>query len=520
MTSADPATEPAAPKRRGLGELVRHTLNYGAVPLVHAVLAFGMLPFYTEWLSEAEYGVIGLSDLILVVLAELLGSHLLAGMVRHYFVHEFERERNAVISSTTLAVLVLSWSVCGIALIFRHELTPILLGDGDQFVGPDELLRILTLTLILLPFQLTSQAGFGYLQALKRSELHSGIKLAKMFFELGLKIWMIGYLGWGVFGFFVSVLVGEVLTAVLLTGWMLTRVGVRYDWQLLKPVLAFMAPLVPVGVCQLGLHQLDKRLLEAFSPSDEALTQVGIYGLGYLLARIANQLVLAPFFTIWQPWVFDEQDEEERARLVGRVTTLAVTVIASASIGLMFFGYEAVQFLASRDGYKQAYRVIPWVTSGYVCWSLYTSAQLPFLAARRTRPLMWFNVAALAINVGLNLTLIPRYGYMGCAAATLGTFASLAMMAMVGSRLYAPVPFEWARIGQVLLVTALAAVGVATLDAELAVQRGWTLWATIPTKTVCLAAVLALLWVRAVAPDDRRAFQAWVRQRLGRSAAS
>jgi len=517
MSSPSTAQDPPPRERRGLAELVRHTLNYGAVPLVHALLAFGMLPFYTEWLSEAQYGVIGLSDLILVVLAELLGTHLLSGMVRHYFVHEFERERNAVISSTTLAVMLLSWGVCGLALIFREPLTPILLGDGDHFVGPGELLQILTLTLIILPFQLTSQAGFGYLQALKRSQLHSGIKLAKMFLELGLKIWLIGFMGKGVLGFFISVLVGEILTAVLLTGWVLMRVGLRFDWKVLKPVLAFMAPLVPVGVCQLGLHQFDKRLLEAFSPEDEALTMVGIYGLGYLLARIANQLVLAPFFTIWQPWVFDEKDEGARAKLVGRVTTLAVTVIASASIGLMFFGYEAVQFLASRDGYKQAYKVIPWVTSGYVCWALYTSAQLPFLAARRTRPLMWINALALGLNIGLNLALIPRFGYMGCAAATLLTFAALALMAMGSSRLYAPVPFEWSRIGMVLLATAIAAVGVSLLDAELLVARDWSPWRVVPLKVACLSALLTVLWARVVGTDERKELVEWVRRRLGRT---
>ena len=74
MSSPSTAQDPPPRERRGLAELVRHTLNYGSVPLVHALLAFGMLPFYTEWLSEAQYGVIGLSDLILVVLAELLGQ--------------------------------------------------------------------------------------------------------------------------------------------------------------------------------------------------------------------------------------------------------------------------------------------------------------------------------------------------------------------------------------------------------------------------------------------------------------
>ena len=73
-----PGPNPASPApghdggtRGVLGPLLRHSLNYGAVTVVHKVLAIVMLPFYTAWMLEAEFGVLFMSDVLLAVLASL-----------------------------------------------------------------------------------------------------------------------------------------------------------------------------------------------------------------------------------------------------------------------------------------------------------------------------------------------------------------------------------------------------------------------------------------------------------------
>lgn len=514
MSEAPPDPPQESGSRRSLTELLRHALNYGAVPVIHKVLVVAMLPFYTDWLLESEYGVVAISDFILVLLAELLGVQLLGGMVRHYFVHEDRRDQAAVVSSTALLVMGASWGVCSLALVYRDELAPILLARGSAEVPADHLSLLLGLTLLILPCQLTSLVGFSYLQILKRSALHSGVKLAKMFVELGLKIAMLGFLGWGLTGYFLSVLIGEVLTALFLTGWVLKTVGLRFDWRVLKPILAFTMPLLPVALFQLGLHQLDRKLLERILPVGEALTEVGIYGLGYQIGSMANAMVLAPFFTIWQPWVFAEGDLQQRGRLIGRVTTYAVLVVAVASLIAILFGYEAVQLLASKEGFRQAYRVVPWVTAGYVCWALYASAQLTFLAARRTRPLMAINFAALVANVALNLALVPSFGFTGAAVATLGTFAILAFAAMAGSRELAPVPFEYGRIALVLLAVLAGGAATIWIDENLGAPGRWHPVLVVALKAGLGLVLIGLLGRTALSAVDRRAFTDWVKTRL------
>ena len=65
---------------------------------------------------------------------------------------------------------------------------PALLGNGNADVSALELDTVLHLTLVLIPFQLTSQCGLYYLMSLKRSELYTGIQTAKLLFEVALNI--------------------------------------------------------------------------------------------------------------------------------------------------------------------------------------------------------------------------------------------------------------------------------------------------------------------------------------------
>jgi O-antigen/teichoic acid export membrane protein len=87
--------------------------------------------------------------------------------------------------------------------------------------------------------------------------------------------------------------------------------------------------------------------------------------------------------------------------------------------------------------------------------------------ARRTRFNWIVTGAAAAVNIGLNLALIPPYGMMGAAISTLVSFSFMfAFMAWHAQRIY-PVPYQWRRVA-ILVGTAAALNIVAVLvDAPL-----------------------------------------------------
>jgi O-antigen/teichoic acid export membrane protein len=410
-------------------------------------------------------------------------------------------------------VTALAFVVCGLAFLFVPSLTPLMLGRGEE-VTQSELTKICQILLLLVPFQLGSLSGFYYLQILKRSSLYTTIQTAKLLFEVGLNFVLIGALDLGVYGFLLSMLVGEIVTSFALCSWILWTLSPRVDWRVLPPILLYAAPLIPVGLSQLALHNLDRRLLLEYSAAGTAQAITGVYGLGYKISYLVTTMMLGPFIQIWQPWIYGVQDERERASLVARVGTYAVLAVAAASLGVMLFGRQATILLAGDPAFWEAYRVIPFVTTGYVFWGLYHISQTPLFIAKRTGRLLVINLIAVAINVGLNVFLIPRHGIIGAAVSTLVTFAALACLGMLASRTEGGVVFEVARLGRILACVLLGGAFALWIDGLESSGR-CEIWIALAGKALALPLLVASLWFGVLRPNERARFLAWIEARRG-----
>ena len=519
MTQAPPdepqAEEPrAAGGQNKLSGLFKHSAIYSAAPFLRQLIAIGMTPLYNRWLLTARVGIKETADLWLIGLQQLLGQNALGAMMRFYYEQKDERDRARVVTSCTIAVTLLAALVCGVALFFAPQLVHPLLGAGNE-VGSGDLLRVVQLVLILIPFQLSTMSGMYYLMTLKRSRTYTIVQTAKLLFEVGMNFWLIGALGLGVQGFLTSMLCGEILTSLSVTGWMLVRLGPRFDRRVFRPILVYAAPLIPVGICQLALHQVDRRLILEFAPADVSQTLTGIYGFGYKIGYLVTAMVLGPFIQIFQPWIFAVDNRDEQAALVARVSTYAVLAIGGATLGVQLFGRQAAMLLSGDPTFMPAYRLIPIIAAGYVFWALYHVSQIPLFIAKRTGRLFGINLAAVVINVGLNAYLIPRFGVMGAAVTTLTTFASLALFGILASRTETGVPFEYGRLGRVLLTIVMG--GAAALFVDGLEDAGQLhLAVAVAIKAVLLALLLIALWFLVLVEQERRELTNWVASKRGR----
>jgi O-antigen/teichoic acid export membrane protein len=487
-----------------LANLLRHSLNYSLVPVFGKVIAVAMIPFYTDWLVREEYGSAALAELLFAGLVQLLGANLLQGMQRFYFEHTDQRDRDAVISSCTLVMAALSWVVVGALLLFSDALAPILIGTPSETVTADTLASATAIALATVPFQLSSQAGFNHLMILQRSRLYAGITLTKILLELGLRIWFVGFLGLGLIGFLLPVLIGEALATVVVTGHTLWHTGLTVRLDVLRPILRYTAPLIPVGVFQLLLHYGDQRLLEALSPGN-GLDQVGVYGVAYKLGFLVTAMMLDPFVRIFHPWTFAIEDPDVRAQRVARVGTYALAALSSASLFVILFGRQALAvFVSAENGYDEAWRVVPWIAAGYVFWCAYHISQMPMYLAKRTATLAWINGGAVVVNVLCNLWLVPRYGFVGSGMATLLTFAALAAAGIGLAQREMSVPFELRRMGLLFALVVGGALATLQIDGRLPTAEWSEVALAVGIKGTIGVAALGVVWRACLSADDRR----------------
>jgi O-antigen/teichoic acid export membrane protein len=116
----------------------------------------------------------------------------------------------------------------------------------------------------------------------------------------------------------------------------------------------------------------------------------------------------------------------------------------------------------SNSGFWPAQKAVPALAFSSVCYAGFIVVTIGVGRTRRTGFNWIAATAAAVLNVGLNFWLIPAYGMLGAAYATLAAYALLLVVRTWNAQHVYPVPYQWHRVGVLL-----AAAGVLTIVGEL-----------------------------------------------------
>jgi O-antigen/teichoic acid export membrane protein len=145
-------------------------------------------------------------------------------------------------------------------------------------------------------------------------------------------------------------------------------------------------------------------------------------------------------------------------------------VVASwLALGLGLLAPWLVRLLApANEGFWPGERVVAPLAFAAALYAGYIVVSIGIGRARRTGFNWVVTGIAAAVNVALNLALVPRYGMEASAAATVAAYAVLfVVMAWHAQRTY-PVPYQWRRVVTALAAAAVLVVAAKALDVPLA----------------------------------------------------
>lgn len=481
--------------RQALAKLSKHTLIYAVAEQAGRLAGFLLLPLTTGYLSENDFAVRELLAITLAVLAQVCGINITAAMSRLYF-DDADPARRRIVLSTSIASVT---AVAVIAALLLGALAPAWAEHLPAEAA--DLPHLARIALGIFVFQTLRELQNKVLQTQERSALFGALSVSKLVFEILAQIAALVRFEAGLEGLLWAVLISEALFALLLSAILWPAVGLRFSGAVLASLVAYAAPLVPNGILQFCLHSLDRYLVGGVCGGE----QLGLYALAYKLGYVPNYLVLGPFLLIWYPFVFSIRDSERQRELVGRLVPLFMLVMTAAALGMALFAEEIVGVAASRPGFLRAWPAIPWIAAAYWLWGLFQLLQTGFYARKATKVLPLLTLGAVLVNVFTNLMLLPSFGFVGAAIATVATFAVLCVATYDRSRGVYPLDVQWRRVaGPAVVAGALAAVALAWPEDGL-FPRGWV-------KLVALLAWLPCAWITGVGALDRERALAIVRE--------
>jgi O-antigen/teichoic acid export membrane protein len=218
----------------------------------------------------------------------------------------------------------------------------------------------------------------------------------------------------------------------------------------------------------------DRLMLSKLLHGPYRLTELGQYSLAYKICS-AMVLLFTAFQIAWPAFAYSIEDEGEAKRAYSYVLTYLLFIAAWAAVGLSLFAPWIVHLLGQKPSYWPAANAIPALAYSSVFFAGFVVITIATARARQTKFNWIAGTAAGLLNFGLNLWLIPAYGMLGAAYATLAAYILLMLVRTWNAQKVYRVEYQWRRVVSILLAAgALTGIGEA-LPHSIPVALGLTL---------------------------------------------
>ena len=424
--------------------LVGHSGIYGAGILIQAVLGLLLLPLYTSYLTPADYGA-----LETVVAAASLASVVLRGGIssaffRFYYKSHDVGDRLAVVRTSFWFTLTAATAgmIAGFALAV--PLSELIFGGP----GRADLVRA---GAVVLFAEMNYAQVTSLLRAEERSKQFVLASVVNLFISVGATVLLVVVFRAGPLGIIVGNFTGTLVVYAALLGYHREQLGFAFDSRLLREMLRFGLPLAASGLAMWAINFIDRFFLVHLAGESET----GVYSMAVRMASVVA-LAFAAFQTAWPAFAFSIEDDRQARETFGYVLTYLLYVACWLSLAIGLLAPWIVRVLASNPAFWPASDAVAPLSFAIAALAGYAVTVTATARTGRNQFNWVVTGSAAVVNVVLNVVLIPGYGMMGAAIATLGAYLWMFVAMTIYSQRIYPVPYQWRRIALI----AFASIGL------------------------------------------------------------
>jgi len=412
---------------------------YTAASVLSKLIAVALLPLYTRYLTPADYGAAEVLFAGVVAASIVVRFGAIEALLRFYYQ---AGEDPARVVATSFAALFWAATVTAlVALPLAGPISEALLdrpapGLARIAIGG---LWVLTLYEYLLTLFRLEERGKAYFAT----------TMASVLAAIVLTVVLVVGAGEGARGLLLGSYASGAAFVVGLAALHRRSLSLRVDVPLLRRLARFGVPTMPAELSLYSLNFIDRIVIVRYV----GLAEAGLYALAIKFAQAVNVLVRG-FQLAWPPLAYSIRDDEEARLAYARIVTLFVAGCAFVVVGMWLLARWIARALAAPE-FFQSYEAIGLISTAVTLYALYMVLVVILGRTGRTEFNFPATAAALAVNVALNLLLVPPLGIVGAGLALVASYA-VVLVVMYGftQRLF-PVPYEWGRLARIVLVSAV-----------------------------------------------------------------
>ncbi|MFX0124901.1 MAG: lipopolysaccharide biosynthesis protein [Candidatus Hodarchaeota archaeon] len=453
-------------------KFIRLGIIYSLGQLLEKGLTFFLIPIYTAFLSTTDYGVIGLMTVTAGLVVSIFLSPIINGFNRHYYSPDFKRLQGDLVFNSFLYLIIKS----ALLAIFFNYLSNFL---AKIILGNTSLTDVIKLYAMIIFFSSITVFCLNLVRMQERAKTYIFISASSLLFSAGLIIYLLVVAKLGFYSVIYGNLFGVIYTSLVLVPVLVKSCKFRFNPFVLIGPLKYGYPLILTGVSIFLINAGDRYVLRLYS----ALSRVGVYSFCYSFAGVINIVLAQPLKYAINPIVYKQEENEEYLKKFLRNSANYFYFISCfACLALSLHGKEVFHLMVRNKDFLIGWSIVPILAFSYVQHALGTILGKGPVMAKKPFHISGMVGIACTVNLGLNFLLIPYYGIMGAAFATLVSYVVWNTQKMYYSAKFYDLHFDIERLGHITII------GVSLYLLSLLLATGPNIWVNLSTKTLILIA--------------------------------
>ena len=492
-----------------LQKFLKDIAIYSPSKFLPALTAFITTPILTRLFPPAEYGYWALALSVSAFLVALAVSGLGSAVIRFYPAYKAKSTLNVFFATIGVSIGTVITVVAGVSFLTLFLLKKFL---------PSSLVQLLPLVILIFVAQSIFSVFIAVIRAQGRSGSYTSFQLIMNYGGLGVGLLLVVVLGFRVEGLLWGTFLTLVLTLPFLIFLATKSVGIhpqRFHLPDALQIWQYAWPLTLGNMAMWALRLSDLFIISSFWPERD----VGLYSVSYNISAKSIELLVALFLLSVSPLVYSTWEGEGREateKTLTMVIRVYLILCLPSAVGLSVLAFPFVALLTTPD-YYEGYRIVGFVVFSSFAWGLANIAMMGIAIKKRARRLGANVIIAACIHVGLQLLLVPRFGYVASAISTLVGYTVLLVLHILASRPHLTWRFPFTTLRNAVaasVVMGLAAWGIYGMSGD--GSKGSPAHLFLSIIVAVLTYVICLWWLGEVKKEEKHTvLQLWYRVKGG-----
>lgn len=445
----------------GLKSLAKDTAIYGLSSIVGRFLNYLLVPLYTAVIpaSTGGYGVVSNVYAYTALILVFLTFGMETGFFR--FANKSGEHPEKVYANTLIFVGGLSLIFVILCMLFLHPISALL-----EYPDHPDYIAMMVLVVALDSFQCIP---FAYLRYKKRPIKFASIKLFNIVGNILLNLFFLLLCPWldvhahQLVSWFYrpEYLVGYIFVSNLIMSLVqmfffipeLRGFSYRVDKVLMKQMISYSFPILVFGVVGILNQTIDKMIYPfLFDDRQEGLVQLGIYSATSKVAMIMAMFTQA-FRYAYEPFAFGKNKEGDNRKMYSAAMKYFFIFSLLAFLAVMFY-MDILRYMVARD-YWEGLSVVAIVMGAEIFKGIYFNLSFWYKLTDETQWGAYFSIIGCAVILALNIWLVPTYGYVASAWASVAGYGVITLLSyIIGQKKY-PVSYPLKDMAVYLILAAV-----------------------------------------------------------------